>query len=106
MVYHGRTAWRFSDSAAGEDTRDDVENGRLLLRIWVSPYNSRALPDTPEFRTLWGDVRGGVPRGGLEPAMAAGLTAKPAELVQAYESGAADYYGLYSRKFEGEDVTL
>jgi len=106
MVYHGRTAWRHTDSADGESSRDDTENGRLLMRTWISPYNSRELPDTPEMRTLWGNIRAGEPRGGLAPAVASGLTEKPPELIQAYSSGAADYYGLYKRKFSGEDVNI
>ena len=32
--------------------------------------------------------------------------AKPPELVEAYATGKADYYGLYRRKFAGEDVNL
>ena len=34
------------------------------------------LPDTPAFREMWGDVRPGVPRGGLEPAIKAGIKAR------------------------------
>jgi len=103
LVYHGRTAWKF-DEATDADTRDDVDNGRLLLRAWISPYNSRPLPDTKEFNEMWGDVRPGVPRGGLEPAIKAGIKAKPQELIDAYATGAVDYYGLYKRSYAGEDV--
>ena len=106
LVYHGRTAWKFAEAHEVADTRDNVENGRLLLRAWVSPFNSRPLPDTPAFREMWGDVRPGVPRGGLEPAIKAGIKSKPPELVEAYTSGKADYYGLYKRSFDGEDVTF
>jgi len=106
LVYHGRTAWKYADIDDAENARDNVENGRLLLRAWLSPYNSRPLPDTPEFNEMWGDVAPGVPRGGLEPAIKAGIKAKPPELVEAYTSGKADYYGLYKRKFEGEDVSF
>lgn len=106
LVYHGRTAWKYAELDDQENSRDNVENGRLLLRAWVSPYNSRPLPDTPEFNEMWGDVRPGVPRGGLEPAIKAGIKAKPPELVEAYTSGKADYYGLYKRKFDGEDVAF
>jgi len=35
-----------------------------------------------------------------------GIREKPKELVEAYASGKADYYGLYRRKFSGEDVNL
>lgn len=126
VVYHGRTAWKFDETepvkgSAGhlssEDislgktvpapgTRDDIDNGRLLLRAWLSPFNSRALPDTPEFKEMWGSVMPGVPRGGLEPALKAGIKEKPRELIEAYASGKADYYGLYRRKFEGENINL
>ena len=40
-VYHGRTAWKHDDSAA---SRDGLDNGRLLLRAWISPFNARDLP--------------------------------------------------------------
>ena len=56
------------------------------------------------YKEMWGDTAGGVPRGGLEPAINAGLAQKPKELVEAYKSGRADYYGLYKRSFAGEDV--
>ena len=41
-------------------------------------------PDTPEFREMWGSTAPGVARGGLEPALAAGIKSKPEELVEAY----------------------
>ena len=104
-VYHGRTAWKHDDSA---DSRDGLSNGRLLLRAWISPFNSRELPgDGPHgaaYKTMWGDTASGVARGGLEPAMKAGLKTKPKELVEAYRSGRAQYYGMYKRSYEGEDV--
>lgn len=106
LVYHGRTAWKFAEADDTANARDNVDNGRLLLRAWISPYNSRPLPDTPAFNEMWGDVRAGLPRGGLEPAIKAGIKAKPPELIEAYATGAVDYYGLYKRKFEGEDVTF
>ena len=46
----------------------------------------------------------GTARGGLEPAIAAGLAEKPAELIEAYASGKAQYYGMYKRTYDGEDV--
>jgi hypothetical protein len=104
LVYHGRTAWKFAEMDDATNARDNVENGRLLLRSWISPYNSRPLPDTPEFHEMWGDVAPGVPRGGLEPALKAGIKSKPPELIEAYASGRADYYGLYKRSYDGEDV--
>mmetsp|Transcript_22957 Transcript_22957/g.52531 ORF Transcript_22957/g.52531 Transcript_22957/m.52531 type:complete len:307 (+) Transcript_22957:3-923(+) len=106
MVYHGRTAWKHAEEGDTINERDNAQNGRLLLRAWISPFNSRELPDTPEFRVMWGDVAPGVPRGGLDPAISAGIVEKPKELVEAYSSGKADYYGLYRRKFNGEDVNL
>mmetsp|Transcript_50731 Transcript_50731/g.165777 ORF Transcript_50731/g.165777 Transcript_50731/m.165777 type:complete len:418 (-) Transcript_50731:579-1832(-) len=107
QVYHGRTAWKFTESGESASAdRDDESHGRLLLRAWLSPFNSRALPDTPQFREMWGSVEPGAPRGGLEPALKTGIKAKPPELVEAYATGKADYYGLYRRKFAGEDVNL
>ena len=37
----------------------------------------------------------------------AGIKAKPPELIEAYTSGKADYYGLYKRSWsQDEDVTF
>jgi hypothetical protein len=59
-IYHGRTAFT-DDPASGRD--------RLLLRLWLSVPNSRALP--ADHAVLWGDVSGGRPRGGIaQPAVA------------------------------------
>lgn len=99
MVYHGRTAWKF------EGEQKDEGEGRLLLRTWVSPFNSRQLPDTPEMREVWGSIEAGSERGGLEPAVRAGLSSKPQELQDALNSGEYEYYGLYKRKFEGQGVS-
>ena len=54
VIYHGRTAYR-----------DDVPNGRdrLLLRLWLAPANSRALPDG--FDRYWGSIAPGKLRGGV-----------------------------------------
>jgi len=105
VVYHGRTAWKHDEAT---DSRDGTDNGRLLLRTWVSPFNSRELPgDGPHgeaYKTMWGETGAGSARGGLEPAMAAGLAAKPPELIEAYASGRAQYYGMYKRSYDGEDV--
>ena len=58
IVYHGRTAFK-DDAEAGQD--------RMLMRLWMSVPNSRALPD--DHAILWGDVAGGQPRGGIaQPA--------------------------------------
>ena len=60
VIYHGRTAFK-----------DDVSTGehRLLMRLWLSVPNSRALPD--DHAVLWGDIEGGRPHGGIaQPATA------------------------------------
>ncbi|BBD57038.1 TauD/TfdA family dioxygenase [Planktothrix agardhii 1806] len=57
FVYHSRTSW-------------PIEGGqydRLLLRTWYTPFNSRELPDTPSFKTFWGAVEAGKPKGGFLP---------------------------------------
>ena len=54
VVYHGRTAY--------EDT-PGTDNDRLLLRLWLAPRNSRALP--PGFEVLWGSIESGALRGGI-----------------------------------------
>ena len=60
VVYHGRTAFK-DDAGAGQD--------RMLMRLWLSMPNSRALPE--DHAVLWGDVGAGKPRGGIaQPAMA------------------------------------
>lgn len=57
LVYHGRTAYE-DDVAAGQS--------RLLLRLWLSVPNSRALPDG--FDVLWGSTAPGALRGGVVQA--------------------------------------
>jgi hypothetical protein len=57
VIYHGRTAY--------EDT-PGTDNDRLLLRLWLAPRNSRALP--PGFEVLWGTTAPGAPRGGIAQA--------------------------------------
>jgi Taurine catabolism dioxygenase TauD, TfdA family len=60
VIYHGRTAFR-DDVSTGQD--------RLLMRLWLSVPNSRALP--VDHAVLWGDVGGGRPHGGIaQPATA------------------------------------
>ena len=60
VIYHGRTAFE-DDASSGQD--------RLLMRLWLSMPNSRALPD--DHAVLWGDIRAGMPRGGIaQPAVA------------------------------------
>lgn len=62
VIYHGRTAFK-DDASTGQD--------RLLMRLWLSVPNSRALPE--DHAVLWGDVGAGRPRGGIaQPATAPG----------------------------------
>jgi hypothetical protein len=60
VVYHGRTAFK-DDVSTGQD--------RLLMRLWLSVHNSRALPE--DHAVLWGDVGAGRAHGGIaQPATA------------------------------------
>jgi hypothetical protein len=60
IVYHGRTAFK-DDVSTGQD--------RMLMRLWLSMPNSRALPE--DHAVLWGDVGAGRPHGGIaQPATA------------------------------------
>lgn len=54
VIYHGRTDYQDAD---GQD------QDRLLLRLWLSPPNSRPLP--PSYLPIWGTTAPGVPRGGI-----------------------------------------
>jgi hypothetical protein len=54
VTYHGRTAFE-DDATTGHD--------RLLLRLWLSMPNSRAVPD--DHAVLWRDVAAGALRGGI-----------------------------------------
>lgn len=58
VTLHSRTA--FTDS-------DELERQRLLLRLWLAPPNSRALPSA--FRVLYGSIESGAVRGGVPPGM-------------------------------------
>src|SRR3546814_9868984 len=60
VVYHGRTAFK-DDATPGQD--------RMLMRLWLSVPNSRALPDDPA--VLWGDLGEGRPHGGIGPSAVA-----------------------------------
>lgn len=51
-VYHSRSAFE-----------DDTDAGRLMLRLWFSMPNSRALPEG--FESYWGRIEAGVLRGGV-----------------------------------------
>lgn len=58
VIYHGRTAFK-DDADSGQD--------RMLMRLWLSVPNSRALPE--DHAVLWGDVGAGKIRGGIgQPA--------------------------------------
>jgi Taurine catabolism dioxygenase TauD, TfdA family len=57
VVYHARTAY---EDAPGPG------HDRVLLRLWLAPPNSRALP--PGFEVLWGTTAPGAPRGGIAQA--------------------------------------
>lgn len=54
VTYHGRTP--FTDNAA-------AGRNRLLMRLWLSMPNSRALPE--DHAVLWRSVAAGRPRGGI-----------------------------------------
>jgi hypothetical protein len=54
VIYHGRTPFE-DDRSSGHD--------RLLLRLWLSMPNSRALPNGQE--ALWGNIEAGALRGGI-----------------------------------------
>ena len=94
IVYHGRDSWR----SQKENTSVGDDGGRLMLRMWISPFETRDLPPTDRYKLCWGSTKGNVPRGGLEPALRSGLTPKRKELVDAINSGKVDYYGLFRRK--------
>ena len=57
-IWHARTA--FSDSS---ETQGEARAGRLLLRLWLAPTNSRALPES--FAPLYGCTEAGALRGGV-----------------------------------------
>jgi len=63
VIYHARTEFR-DDAAAGKK--------RLLMRLWLSMPNSRALPAS--HAVLWGNVDAGQPRGGIaQPSVVASV---------------------------------
>jgi len=91
QVYHGRGSWAVTEA---EKSGSWGSRGRLLFRTWISPFNSRALPDTPEYRCIWGNTAAGAPRGGFDQAVATGEVPKaemPADHV---------YYSLYDQKVQ------
>ena len=61
VIYHGRTSFK-DDESRGQN--------RMLMRLWLSVPNSRALPD--DHAVLWGDIGAGKPHGGIaQPAAVA-----------------------------------
>ena len=54
VTYHGRTPFE-DDAASGHD--------RMLLRLWLTVRNNRALPQGHE--VLWQEIEAGRPRGGI-----------------------------------------
>lgn len=54
-VYHSRTAF--------QDDATECAQGRLMLRLWFSVPDSRALPDG--FERYWGSIEPGALRGGV-----------------------------------------
>ena len=61
VVYHGRTAYEDAPGP-GQD--------RLLMRLWLAPPDSRALPEG--FEVLWGSIQGGAVRGGIAQSASVG----------------------------------
>ena len=96
QVYHGRGNWTVTD---GEKTGAWGNEGRLLFRTWISPYNSRPLPDTPEYRNVWGNTAGGQPRGGWDQAVKTGDSPKPV-IPKEHK-----YYSLYSERVQTKSMT-
>jgi len=91
QVYHGRGNWAVTKE---EEAGLWGASGRLLYRTWISPYNSRPLPDTPEYRTIWGNVSGGAARGGWDQAVKNGEVPKP-KIPDNHV-----YYSLYSDRVQ------
>lgn len=97
LVYHGRDSWRFNGQK--DQPKQGGDGGRLMLRMWLSPHNTRELPDTDRYKLVWGNTAAGVPRGGLDPALKSGLTPKRSELTEAVNAGKVEYYGLFKRQY-------
>mmetsp|Transcript_73899 Transcript_73899/g.130788 ORF Transcript_73899/g.130788 Transcript_73899/m.130788 type:complete len:120 (-) Transcript_73899:169-528(-) len=87
QVYHGRGNWSVTQD---EQKGDWGSHGRLLFRTWISPFNSRALPDDDQYRFVWGNVEAGAARGGYDQALQTGEVPKP-KIPEDHK-----YYSLYS----------
>jgi hypothetical protein len=96
QVYHGRGNWSVTD---GETNGEWGSKGRLLLRTWISPYNSRRLPDDEQYRFVWGDVSSGAPRGGYDQALTTGEVPKP-KMPEDHK-----YYSLYCDKIQQKSMS-
>merc|ERR550514_2619595 len=95
QVYHGRGTWQVTSD---EQEGSWGEEGRLLFRTWVSPYNSRELPDTPEYRFVWGNTASGLPRGGYDQALATGEVPQPAKPAD------FEYYSLFDKHVQQKSM--
>mmetsp|Transcript_118799 Transcript_118799/g.229205 ORF Transcript_118799/g.229205 Transcript_118799/m.229205 type:complete len:254 (-) Transcript_118799:249-1010(-) len=87
QVYHGRGNWSVTQD---EQKGNWGSQGRLLFRTWISPFNSRALPDDDQYRFVWGNVEAGAARGGYDQALQTGEVPKP-KIPEDHK-----YYSLYS----------
>jgi hypothetical protein len=87
QVYHGRGSWSVTDQ---EQKGEWGSKGRLLFRTWISPFNSRELPDDDQYRFVWGNVAAGSARGGYDQALQTGEVPKP-KMPEDHK-----YYSLYS----------
>jgi len=74
QVYHGRGNWSVTNE---EQTGAWGKTGRLLFRTWISPFNSRDLPATEQYKFVYGSVKGGTARGGFDQAIQTGEVPKP-----------------------------
>ncbi|MGQ4332377.1 TauD/TfdA family dioxygenase [Streptomyces hayashii] len=91
LAYHGRTGWDYTPTAPAS---------RKLLRTWISPYNSRALPDEANYVELWGSTRAGIPRGRAhmsadDPETLRVLDDCNKRIEELIHEGKYDYYDLY-----------
>lgn len=89
QVYHGRGSWGVTER---ESKGHWGKEGRLLMRTWISPYNSRSLPDNEQYRFIYGNVEAGAPRGGYDQALHTGEVPKP-KIPDDHE-----YYGVFDKK--------
>ncbi|CAJ1347716.1 unnamed protein product [Effrenium voratum] len=86
---HGRGNWSVTKAEASGQWG---KQGRLLFR-------TRPLPDTEEYRTVWGSVGAGQPRGGWDQAV------KTGEVVNAQMPEDHVYYSLYDARVQKKSLT-